>query len=239
MTTLQVSNISKSFESNLVINQISLSFQSGQVTSLLGDNGAGKSTLLKIISGIVNPSFGSIFLNEIDISNLSVKLRRESGIETVYQDYALFKHHSGLMNLFAQREYLMTFKKLDHKRMKLEAQKLFTDLDLDFSLLEKTPAELSGGQQQSIALARAELFNPTVILLDEPTAALGAKEVKRTLDLIRKWKSQNKIIILISHRFQDVFEVSDRIIILKNGSVFSDRLVSDTSVERVVSEIVN
>lgn len=239
MSTLEVKQVSKSYESNLVNNDISLQFKSGQVTALLGDNGAGKSTLLKIISGLTMADSGLIFFNELNISHLSVKERRIAGIEVVYQDYALFNHHSCLINLFAQREYLTRFGTLDQERMTLEAIKLFSDLELDHSLLKKTPAQLSGGQQQAMALARAELFGPKVILLDEPTAALGAKEVVRTLNLIKKWKCQNKIIILVSHRFQDVFEVSDRIVILKNGTVFSDRKVSETSIDTVVSEIVN
>jgi len=239
MSKLALSSITKSFDSNIVLQELDLEFEAGQVTAILGDNGAGKSTLLKILSGLVLPTRGAVKFKELDISDYSVSQRRDLGIEVVYQDYALFKNHSGLINLFSQREYLTRLRFLDNKRMLSEATQLFKELDLDLSLLDKTPAELSGGQQQYLAIARALLFNPSLILLDEPTAALGAREVKRTLDLINKLKSQGKTIILVSHRFQDVFEVSDRIVILKNGRISSDKLVAESSVEGVVREIVS
>lgn len=239
MSKLVLRGISKSFDSNVVLQDLDLEFKSGEATAILGDNGAGKSTLLKILSGLVLPTKGAVRFKELDISDHTVSQRRDLGIEVVYQDYALFKNHSGLKNLFSQREYLTRFRFLDNKRMLSDATQLFKYLDLDLALLERTPAQLSGGQQQYIAIARALLFNPSLILLDEPTAALGVKEVKRTLNLINKLKSRGKTIILVSHRFQDVFEVSDRIVILKNGRISSDRLVGESSVEGVVREIVS
>jgi simple sugar transport system ATP-binding protein len=239
MKALSLISIYKSFDSNTVLKDITLTFEEGQVTAILGDNGAGKSTLLKSLSGLVMPTSGQIIFNDLDITGLSIYERRKIGIEVVYQDYALFKNHSVLANLFAERELSSSLGFLDNKKMKQIASDLFAELNLDVSLLDKYPRMLSGGQQQAVAIARAILFKPKVILLDEPTAALGAKEVRRTLDLIKEQKKQGKIIILVSHRFQDVFEVADRLVILKNGLVFSDRLVAESSIEGVVQEIVS
>jgi simple sugar transport system ATP-binding protein len=239
MKDLTLVDVQKTFDSNSVLNGINLTFKEGQVTAILGDNGAGKSTLLKSLSGLVRPTSGQVKFEEVDISSESVLKRRRLGIEAVYQDYALFKNHSVLVNLFAERELSNPFGFLNLQKMRDEAIRLFEELALDKSLLDKFPRELSGGQQQAVAIARAILFKPRVILLDEPTAALGAREVKRTLDLIKEQKAQGKIIILVSHRFQDVFEVADRIVILKNGRVSSDRLVGETSIEGVVREIVS
>jgi simple sugar transport system ATP-binding protein len=239
MKELSLIDIYKSFDSNTVLKGINLTFNQGEVTAILGDNGAGKSTLLKSLSGLVELSSGQIIFNNLDITPLSVFERRAVGIEVVYQDYALFKNHSILANLFAEREITSSTGFLDNKKMREEASNLFTKLNLDTSLLDTYPRMLSGGQQQIVAIARAILFKPKVILLDEPTAALGAKEVKRTLDLIRELKKQDKIIILVSHRFQDVFDVADRLVILKGGVVFSDRLVAESTIEGVVQEIVS
>lgn len=239
MKDLTLIDINKIFDSNPVLRGINLTFREGEVTAVLGDNGAGKSTLIKCLSGFVEPTSGEIRFNGSDISRLSVYERRRLGIEVVYQDYALFKNHSVLINLFAEREILTSFGFLDNQKMKEEACNLFKELNLDIGLLDKYPRELSGGQQQAVAIARAILFKPKIVLLDEPTAALGAKEVKRTLDLIKEQKKHGRIVILVSHRFQDVFEVADRIVILKNGRVFSDKLVGETSIEGVVREIVS
>lgn len=238
MSRLELISIHKAYDRNIVLRDLNITFESGQVTAILGDNGAGKSTLLKILSGMVHPSEGKILYKDCDISSSSVNERRRVGIEAVYQDYALFKHHSGLVNLFSQRERLSSFGFLNNRIMKARAKELFEELNLDSNLLEITPAEMSGGQQQAVAIARAVLFSPAVILLDEPTAALGAREVKKSLELIQRLKMAGKTIILVSHRFQDVFEVSDRIIVLKNGAVASDRAVQTTSIEQVVNEIV-
>ncbi len=239
MNELSLVNVTKQFDSNSVLSGIDLTLRSGELTAILGDNGAGKSTLLKTMSGLITPSGGQVKYNSEDISGLSVNERRLLGIEVVYQDYALFKNHSVLTNLYGQREIVGSFGFLDKKRMREKATKLFEELGLDIDLLDRLPSQLSGGQQQAVAIARAILFNPSIILLDEPTAALGAKEVKRTLELIKEQKKQNKILVLVSHRFQDVFEVADRIVILKNGKVFSDRPVGECSVEGVVREIVS
>ncbi len=239
MNELSLVNLEKSFDSNSVLKGINLTLKAGELTAILGDNGAGKTTLLKAMSGLILPSSGKIEYNRADISNLTVSQRRNLGIEVVYQDYALFKNHTVLDNLFAQKEIVNKFGFLNREKMKSLAIQLFKDLSLNNELLVKLPSQLSGGQQQAIAIARAVLFKPKVILLDEPTAALGAKEVKGTLELIQKLKRENKILVLVSHRFQDVFEVADRIVILKNGKIFSDRPVGESSVEKVVREIVN
>ena len=239
MNELSLTHLEKSFDSNVVLRGIDLTLRAGELTAILGDNGAGKSTLLKSMSGLIAPTTGTVKFNGEDISSFTVNEGRRLGIEVVYQDYALFNNHSVLVNLYGQREIVTALGFLDTKKMREEATKLFEELGLEVELLDRRPSQLSGGQQQAVAIARAILFKPNVILLDEPTAALGAKEVKRTLDLIQEQKRQNKILVLVSHRFQDVFEVADRIVILKNGKIFSDRPVGESSVEGVVREIVS
>ena len=239
MSGLLLDNISKSFGSVDVLKSISTAFNAGQVTAIVGDNGAGKSTLLKLMAGIHAPDRGSVALYGKSLIDLSASEHRRCGIEMVYQDFALAKQHDVVTNLFLGRERTHSWFGFLNRRAMREAAQLELDrLGIQIPDLKKPVGLLSGGQQQAVAIARAVLFNPKVLLLDEPTAALAAREVGQVLDLIRQQKQQGRIVILVSHRLNDVFAVADRIVVMKQGSIKNDTPTSDTTLSQVVENIV-
>lgn len=239
MIFLKAHNISKSFSTREILRNISLEFTPGTVTAIVGDNGAGKSTLMKILAGTHEPTDGSVFIGAEKLSRSSVEHHRRAGIEMVYQDLALAKNHDVITNLFMGREFSNALGMLDRKKMKESARNIFSRLGIPTPDFSAKVGKFSGGQQQAIAIARALLFSPKVLLLDEPTAALGAREVASVIDLMNKQKKEGKIIVLVSHRLNDVFAVSDRIIVLKRGEVFSDDAASALTVSSVVEKIVS
>jgi ABC-type sugar transport system ATPase subunit len=237
MSTLRLKNISKAFGVNTILDSLSLNFESGTVTALVGDNGAGKSTLLKSIAGSYSINSGEILLDEKHIHTLTAHQRREHGIEMVYQDLALAKQHDVISNLFLGRE-LESKGFLRRCAMKILAKEKLGELGITIDDLSAAVETLSGGQQQAIAIARAALFNPHLILFDEPTAALAAREVNSVLALIKEQKARGRIVILVSHRLNDVFEVADRVVVLKRGKVVADTPAAETSVSDTVQKIV-
>lgn len=238
MDLLSLKNISKHFGGINVLNNVSLEIQSGSVVAIVGDNGAGKSTLLKSIAGLYKPDSGEVYYKSQSITNCSALQRRALGIEMVYQDLALAKQQDIVNNLFIGREIKKALFFLDRNQMLIKAKEKLAELDIRIPDLNKKVGELSGGQQQSVAIARALLFNPEILLLDEPTAALAQREVGKVIELIQLQKSQGRTIILVSHRLNDVFAVADRIVVLKQGSVFSDDSKDDLSLSEVVERIV-
>lgn len=234
---LGVKNIQKAYGANRILNGISLNFARGSVTALVGDNGAGKSTLLKIMAGVVKPDGGHIELEGQAIDVLSAGDHRDHGIEMVFQDLALAKQHDVVTNLFMGREKTQFFF-LNRKKMMKEARENLETLGIKIDDLSRPVGQLSGGQQQAVAIARAAMFNPKVLLLDEPTAALAVREVERVLELIRHQKTLGRTIILVSHRLNDVFAVSERIIVMKHGKVFADDAMDSTNLSQVVERIV-
>jgi ABC-type sugar transport system ATPase subunit len=239
METLRAENISKRFGALEVIKNISIAFEPGTVTAIVGDNGAGKSTFLKILAGVHAPNSGKVFLGAENLPGFSPLLHRSAGIEMVYQDLALAKNHDVITNLFIGREITSCYCMLNRKAMGVSAKTIFQELNVSIPSLSSKVGNFSGGQQQAVAIARALLFNPKVLLLDEPTAALAAREVGRVIDLIRQQKAQGRTVILVSHRLNDVFAVSDRIVVLKHGQLFSDDPVSAVNLSEVVQRIVS
>lgn len=238
MKELALRNVKKSFGSVEVLRDLSLSFQAGTVTAIVGDNGAGKSTLLKTIAGIYRPDSGSVHLNGTTLSGLSAAAHRACGIEMVYQDLALAGQQSVVTNLFIGREITHSFGFLDRKSMKSRAAEILKRLSIHIPHLEASVGTLSGGQRQAIAIARAVLFDPQILLLDEPTAALAAREVDQVLALIRQERAQGRTVILISHRLNDVFAVADRIVVMKQGRIVADDAAASTTLSQVIERIV-
>jgi ABC-type sugar transport system ATPase subunit len=236
---LKLNNISKHYGAVEVLKNISLEFSPGTVTAIVGDNGAGKSTLLKVVTGVVKPDRGAITLGQRDISSLNPGARRNCGIEMVYQDLALAPEHDAVTNLFIGREIATYFGLLQRKEMRRRALAVLKELEIQIPSVDRAVGNYSGGQQQAVAIARAILFCPEVILLDEPTAALAAREVDRVLSLIRRERDKGRIIVLVSHRLNDVFAVADRIVVLKHGSVGSDETAASLSIRDVVEKIVS
>lgn len=238
--SLVLNNICKSFGTVQVLHGISLRFEPGQVTAIVGDNGAGKSTLLKLMAGIYEPDIGTIKLDDTELTKRPAAEHRQRGIEMVYQDLALAKQQDVVENLWLGREVTRTwFGFLDKKTMEQKAGAELDRLGIKIPDLKRQVGLLSGGQQQAVAIARAAMFDPKVLLLDEPTAALAAREVQQVIELIRKEKDQGRIVILVSHRLNDVFAVADRIVVMKQGNILSDVPTSITTLSQIVENIVS
>jgi len=239
MKALAARNITKRFGGLDVLSDISLEFLPGTVSAIVGDNGAGKSTFLKILAGIYRPDHGTLHLGPQEITANSVQDSRAAGIEMVYQDLALAKRHDVVTNLFLGRESTLAGGFITRAKMQRRAEGILARLGITIPDLYRPVGLLSGGQQQAIAIARAVLFDPVVMILDEPTAALAAREVDRILELIRAQRDAGRVILLVSHRLNDVFAVSDRVVVFKHGRVFSDEPASGTDLTQVVGKIVS
>jgi ABC-type sugar transport system ATPase subunit len=241
MSLLELKDVYKNFGSIEALRGVTFSVEAGSATALVGDNGAGKSTLMKTITGVHQPDRGTIFFNGARLDTLDPRAIRERGIEMIYQDLALAKMRDVAANIFLGREItrnVLGVKFIDHKRMEIEAGKMIEKLGARVKSVNQVAGLLSGGQQQSVAIARALTFNPKLVIMDEPTAALAVREIEHVLDLIRNLKSQGIAVILISHRLTDVFAVCDRIVVLRQGAVIADDPTVQTSMSAVVSHIV-
>lgn len=218
-----------------VLKGVSLRVSPGEVIGLVGDNAAGKSTLMKVLSGAVIPDSGAIRIDGVDARIEKPRDSRNLGIEMVYQDLALCDDLDVAANLFLGREqYHPITRRLDKKRMHEEAAEHLRNLHIRVTNTHQLVANLSGGQRQAIAIARAVTFDPKVLILDEPTAALAAKEVAVVLELIRNISKRGVSVILITHRLQDLYEVADRFIVLYEGVIDAELIPAETSLERLV-----
>jgi ABC-type sugar transport system ATPase subunit len=228
-------NIKKNFGAVQALRGIDLILHQNEVLGLVGDNAAGKSTLMKVLSGAYIPDEGEIFIQGRKADLASPMDARRMGIEMVYQDYALANNLDVAANVFLGREAVSTnlgpLGVMDSRRMELEAQQVLERLKIDIASVRLKVERLSGGQRQSVAIARATAFDANVIIMDEPTAALSVAAIEKVLDLVKELKSQGASIIVISHRLEDIYQVSDRMIVLRQG-----RKVSDTQVEGDINE---
>ena len=241
MSLLNVSGIEKSFGSVSVLHGVDLTLSAGEVIGLVGDNGAGKSTLMKIVTGIYKADRGSIILERDNILELTPGARRARGIEMIYQDLALAKQQDVASNIFLGREptrRVMGMALVDRRKMKQDAQLMIDRLGAKLPSITRPVGSFSGGQQQSVAIARALTFDPKIVIMDEPTAALAVREVQGVLDLIRQLKSRGIGVILISHRLNDVLAVTDRIVVLRQGRAVADLATKETKMPDIVSAIV-
>lgn len=235
---LSLRNIHKAFGGVVAIQDFSLDLKAGEIVALVGDNGAGKSTLIKIISGVYTPTSGDIELDGEAISFSDASTARAQGIEVVYQDLALADQQPVFMNMFLGRELTKPpFGLLDKQRMREESQQLVDELDVRIPSAASTISELSGGQRQGIAIARATHWASKLVLLDEPTAALGVAETARVEDQIAKLKEKNLAILIISHSLDQVFKLSDRICVLRRGEQIGVRETKNTDKNEIVSMI--
>lgn len=235
---LSLKNIHKAFGGVVAIQDFSLDLHPGEIVALVGDNGAGKSTLIKIVSGVHKPTSGDIRIDEDSVSFSDASSARSRGIEVVYQDLALADQQPVYMNMFLGRELTKPpFGLLDKDRMCRESQELVDELDVRIPSAKSTIKDLSGGQRQGIAIARATHWASKLVLLDEPTAALGVAETAKVEDLVLSLKAKNLAILIISHSLDQVFRLSDRICVLRRGQQIGVRDTATTDKNEIVSMI--
>ncbi len=239
---LRLESVTKRFGGLTAVNQVSLQIYPGEVVALAGDNGAGKSTLIKMISGVYKPDDGQIFLEDREITMTSPMEARSMGIETIYQDLALCENLDASVNIFLGREpsrrLLGLFKQVDRSKMLSEAQSVLNRLDIRIPNLKRPIREMSGGQRQAVAIARAVYWNARLVIMDEPTAALGVPEQRKVHELVRTLKQQNVPVIIISHNMQDIFASADRIIVMRRGLKVGDVLAKDIDGDGLVGLMV-
>jgi ABC-type sugar transport system ATPase subunit len=239
---LQVRQLAKHFGGLVAVNQVSLEIWPGEVVGLLGDNGAGKSTLIKVISGVYRPDGGQILFENQEVAFTSPMDARKRGIETIYQDLALCENLDSVSNIFLGRERtrrrLGLLRELDRSAMLTETRQLLERLDIRIPDLLKPIRHLSGGQRQAVAIARAIYWNARLMIMDEPTAALGVIEQQKVLQLVRTLREQGVPVILISHNMQDVFAVADRAIVMRRGQKAGEVQVKNSSSDEIVRLMV-
>ena len=234
---LQMRNISKSFGAVRALSGVDFEVYAGEVVALVGDNGAGKSTLVKTIAGVGPADSGEIFVDGQPVKITSPQIAAHLGIETVYQDLALCDNLDVVSNLFLGREEKTPWRGLAEIEMERRTIEVLRTLDVKIPSVRTLVASLSGGQRQSIAVAKSLLRQAKVVLLDEPTAALGVAQTRQVLNLIRRLRDQGLGVVVISHNLADVFEVADRVIVLRLGRRVATFDVKNTTSERVVAAI--
>ena len=241
MSLLELKDVRKTFGAIEALRGVTFSVEKGSAVALVGDNGAGKSTLMKTITGVYRPDGGEIRFGGVSIVGKDPGEIRRAGIEMIYQDLALARMRDVASNIFLGRELtrsVLGVRFIDTGRMRSEAEAMVARLGARIPSVSQMTGQLSGGQQQSVAIARALTFNPKLVIMDEPTAALAVREVEHVLELIRTLKRGGISVILISHRLTDVFSVCDRIVVLRQGQVIADDATRDTSMNAVVAHIV-
>lgn len=241
---LEVRGAVKRFGAVTALDGVSIEIGAGEVLALLGDNGAGKSTLIKAISGVHRLDEGVVILDGVDITGSNAMAVRSHGIETVYQDLALFDNLDPAANFFAGREIAgpawlpRGLRVLRHREMADRTSELIDRLQVNLPDQRASVALMSGGQRQAVAVARAAAFSSKVVILDEPTAALGLRESARVLDLIRRLKADGVAVVLISHSLDHVMEVADRAIVMRRGRKVGEAEPTVDNQAQLVSWIV-
>ncbi|WP_235919505.1 ATP-binding cassette domain-containing protein [Aureimonas psammosilenae] len=238
---VRMTGITKRYGPIQTLHDVSLHLAPGEVLGLVGDNGAGKSTLSKVLSGAVVPDSGTIEIDGQPVAFATPADARAAHVEMVYQDLSLCDTVDVAGNIFLGREPVKSLggvKLLDKKRMHDEARAMLERLGIVIADTRLKVENLSGGQRQSIAIGRAASFDPKVLIMDEPTAALAVAEVEAVLDLIRTVSARGVSVILITHRLQDLFLVCDRIQVMYEGRNVAERRVAETDIEEVVNLIV-
>lgn len=240
--TLQLQGVSKAFGAVQALQDVDFEVYAGEVVGLVGDNGAGKSTLIKIMAGAYKADTGNIFVDGTHVNISTPQDATRVGIETVYQDLALCDNMDVVSNLFLGREERQTIipflvRPLREQYMEERAREVLKELNVRLPSLRVPVEALSGGQRQSVAVAKTILRNAKVVLLDEPTAALGVAQTRQVLELIGRLRSQGLAVVVISHNLADVFEVVDRVIVLRLGRRVATFDIRNTTREQVVSAI--
>jgi len=239
---LRTEHMSKSFGRVRALRDASIRLMKGEVLGLLGDNGAGKSTLMKIITGFHKPSSGKLYFEGKEIELKSVSHARSLGIEPVYQDLALINELNVYRNMFLQRELMYGgfLRILNDRAMRERAKQQLKQMGVNIPSVDVEISKLSGGQRQAVAVARSVYANANVLLLDEPTAAMGVRESAMILDLIRRLKEKGEVsIIIVAHNYAHIFDVCDRVNLMQKGEITFDRSTKETSVEELMNLVLH
>jgi D-xylose transport system ATP-binding protein len=235
---VELRNMSIAFGGIRAVDDASCDLFPGEVVALLGHNGAGKSTLIKILSGAYRRDAGQIFINGEEATINNPRDAKKYGIETIYQTLALADNVDAAANLFLGRELRTRWGTLDDVAMEAEARQVMGRLNPRFRRFKEPVSKLSGGQRQSVAIARAILFNARILIMDEPTAALGPQETAQVGELVKQLKADGIGIFLISHDIHDVFDLADRVCVMKNGQVVGTARTSDVTKDEVLGMII-
>ena len=235
---VEMQDISIAFGGIKAVDNVSIDLFPGEVVGLLGHNGAGKSTLIKILSGAYRPDGGEIRINGAATQINHPSDAKKHGIETIYQTLALADNVDAAANVFLGREILTRWGTLDDGAMEAQTRKVMARLNPHFQRFKEPVRALSGGQRQSVAIARAIHFDAHILIMDEPTAALGPAEARQVADLVLQLKNEGIGIFLISHDIHDVFDLADRVFVMKNGRVVGSARVADVSKDEVLGMII-
>ncbi len=233
---LEMKNINKSFGGLQALSDVCIDLRRGEILGIVGDNAAGKSTLMKILTGFYHADSGNILVEGKEVSIDSPRTSKHLGIEMVYQNLELCQNLNVPENLFLGREMIRDgfFKFLKRRKMEEKSLEILHRLKIDIKEPRKNVDKLSGGQQQAVAIGKAVSFNPKVLILDEPTANLAIKEIDKVLELVTRLKETGIPVIFISHRLDDVFQVCDRIFVLRRGTAAAVKETARTSHDEIV-----
>jgi len=240
---LRVVNISKRFGGVRAVEKVSFDSWPGEVMGLVGDNGAGKSTLIKMISGVYVPEEGDIYWKGERINLTSPRNARELGIETIYQDLSLADNLEATANIFLGKELVKPILGgllviLDKKTMFQKSKQILDQLEIEVDSVLTPVRDLSGGQRQSVAIARAIYWDAQLMIMDEPTAALGVKERNKVLDLVKALKNRGVSVIFISHNLLDIFAVTDRVVIMRRGIKAGEKITGKITEDEIIKMMI-
>ena len=235
---IELRNVSKSFGGVRAVDGVSLTLKRGEVLGLLGHNGAGKTTLIKMLSGVFPADHGEFYVRGEHVDIRSTKDAKDLGIETIYQTLALSENLDSVANLFLGREKKLFLGFMDEVAMERAARDVLDRMKLRLPGLSKLVSNLSGGQRQAIAIARAIYFDAEVLIMDEPTASLGPEETRRVGDIIRELAGQGIGIVLISHDIHDVFQLADRLLVMRNGRMVGTVPTLDVTEDEALAMII-
>jgi ABC-type sugar transport system ATPase subunit len=235
---IRIERLRKEFRALVAIEEVTLDVNPGDIVALVGDNGAGKSTVVKCIAGVYPPTSGQILLEGQPVHFSSPLDAHSQGIEVVFQDLALANAQSVYMNMFLGRELVKgPLRRLDREAMATDTRSLLEELDVRIDSPQKRVRDLSGGQRQGVAIARAMRWAQRLILMDEPTAALGVAETQRVEEQIRRMRDRGRAILIVSHSLDQVFRLADQICVLRRGKQVGIRRTSETTGDEIVAMI--
>ena len=242
-TVLEARHIRRSFGAVVALQDASLGLRRHEVHGLVGDNGAGKSTFLKILSGVLAPDDGALLIDGAEVALRRAQDAMDAGIETVYQDLALVDTMTAYQNVYLGREELARnplarfLNLVDDRRMRSRAREVLDALAVKIPSIDVTVRGMSGGQRQCLAIARAVLWGRRIVILDEPTAALGVRETEQVLEVIRDLRRHEVSVIVVSHNMQQLMSIADRITVMRLGRTIATRVVKDTAPAEIVGLI--